>query len=60
MSTRPPATLREVRRGPEPNELLLVDEAGRVTILLGYGLTLDEQSRTREAAITLLSEVLAR
>lgn len=41
------AGLREVRRGDEPDELLLVRADGRVVILLGYGLTPDELIRMR-------------
>jgi len=52
--------LREVRRGDDPDELQLVTTEGRVIILLGYGLTPDEQIRSREAAFTLLTEALAR
>ncbi len=54
------STLREVRRGDDLNELQLVTTDNRVVILLAYGLTLDEQIRTREAALKILSEVLPR
>ncbi len=60
MSQPVPATLREVRRGDDLNELQLVDTDGRVVILLGYGLTVDEGIRSREAALRLLSELVAR
>ncbi len=59
MSTKPPVILREVRRGGEPHELHLVAADGRVTILLGYGLTRDEAIRNRETAIALLTDTLA-
>ena len=48
MSPAMPATLREVRRGDEPHE-----------VLLGYGLTVDEQIRTREAALKLLGDLVS-
>ena len=51
--------LREVRRGEDPDELQLVTTDGHVILLSGYGLTPDERIRTREAAVTLLSEALA-
>jgi len=57
MSTKPPVI--QVRRGAEPHELHLVAADGRVTILLGYGLTPDEAIRSREAAIKLLTDSLA-
>ncbi len=60
MTTKPAATLREVRRGDDLNELQLVTTDGRVIILLGYGLTVDEGIRSREAALKLLSEALPR
>lgn len=60
MTTKPGATLREVRRGDELHELQLIDSDGRVVILLGYGLTPDEQIRMREAALRLIRDVLPR
>ena len=60
MSPDAPATLRQVRRGDDPNELELVTTDNRVIILVGYGLTPDEQIRSRESALKLLSEVLVR
>jgi hypothetical protein len=57
---KPPVViLREVRRGGEPHELHLVAADGRVTILLGYGLTPDERVRSRETALALLTDTLA-
>jgi hypothetical protein len=53
------ATLREVRRGDEPDELLLVGTDHRVVILKGYGLTPDEAIRMREAAFRLLGGTTA-
>ena len=48
-------TLREVRRGTEPDELLLVDTAGKVIILRGYdGISKDEAVRFCERAFALL------
>jgi hypothetical protein len=52
-------TMREVRRGEEPDELLLVGTDHRVVILRGYGLTPDEAHRMREAAVTLLGGMTA-
>jgi hypothetical protein len=60
VTTKPGATLREVRRGDELHELQLIDSDGRVVILLGYGLTPDEQIRMREAALRLIRDVLPR
>lgn len=45
-----------MRRGAEPDELLLVGSDHRVVILRGYGLTRDEAHRMREAAFALLAE----
>jgi hypothetical protein len=59
VSPKPAMALREVRRGHEPDELLLVTTEGRVVILLGYGLTPDERIRSREAAVTLLQDSVA-
>lgn len=53
------ATLREVRRGDDLNELQLVTTDNRVVILLAYGLTVDEQIRTRESALRLLGDLMA-
>ena len=50
--------LRQVRRGAELTELELVTTDNRVLILVGYGLTPDEQIRTREAALKLLQDVV--
>jgi hypothetical protein len=60
VTTKPGATLREVRRGDELHELQLIDSDGRVVILLGYGLTPDERIRMREAALRLIRDVLPR
>jgi hypothetical protein len=58
MSTQPAVALREVRRGDDLNELQLVTTDGRVVILLGYGLTPDEQIRMRETALRLIRDAL--
>lgn len=50
--------LSTVRRGAAPDELELVDSAGGVVILVAYGLTADEQHRTRERAWRLLVTAL--
>jgi 4-hydroxy-3-methylbut-2-enyl diphosphate reductase IspH len=54
------ATLRDVRRGEDPVELYLVDADGRVVILHAHGVHDDERLRTRERALQLLSETVAR
>lgn len=51
--------LRDVKRGPEPDELLLVGSDHRVAILKAYGVTLDEAHRMREAAVVLLGGTTA-
>jgi hypothetical protein len=60
VSTDAAPGLRQVRRGDDPDELQLVTTDGRVVILRGYGLTIDEQIRTREAALKLLTEIVSR
>ena len=60
MTTKPAATLREVRRGEPPTEIYLVDSEGRAVLLHAHGLTPDEQSRMRETAFKLLSELVSR
>jgi hypothetical protein len=59
MSPTLTASLRAVRRGDDPNELQLVTTDGVVVILLGYGLTVDEGMRSREAALRLIRDALA-
>jgi len=51
---RPPAALREIRRGEVPDELHFIDEEGSVTIAHAHGLNVDEQIRTRERLLWLL------
>jgi hypothetical protein len=47
-------TLRQVLRGHDPDELLLIGSDHRTVILKAYGLTEDERIRTREIAYRLL------
>jgi hypothetical protein len=54
-----PVTLREVRRGAAADELYLVDSEGKAVLLHAHGMNPDEQIRTRELALKLLSEGLA-
>jgi len=58
MSGQAPARLSEIRRGEQPDELLLIDTTGAVLILHGHGVGPDEAMRTREAARRLLIEAL--
>jgi hypothetical protein len=58
VTAKPAATLREVRRGDDLHELQLVGSDGIVVILHGYGLTVDEQIRTRETALRLIRNAL--
>jgi hypothetical protein len=58
VSHAPAAALREVRRGDDLHELQFVDSDGVVVILHGYGLTPDEQIRSREAALRLIRDAL--
>jgi hypothetical protein len=51
-------TLREVLRGTEPDEILLLDSAGKITIVLAYGIHDDERARTREIALRLIADAL--
>ena len=52
--------LSQIRRGEAPDELELLDGAGLIVILHAHGIHDDEKLRTRERALRLLSEVLAR
>jgi hypothetical protein len=60
VTDKPAVTLREVRRGVELNEVELVLTDNRVLILVGYGLTPDEQIRVREAALKILTSVVTQ
>jgi hypothetical protein len=48
------ATLREIRRGEAPDEIVLVAEDGRAIILRAHGIHDDERRRVRESAMWLL------
>lgn len=54
MTTMPAPTLRDVRRGVEPDELELTTTDGTVLILHAHGVHVDERRRTREAVLQLL------
>ena len=58
MSATPPATLRDVRRGDEPDELYLLTSDNRAVILVAYGLTPDEKIRTAGEALRLLRDLM--
>jgi hypothetical protein len=60
MKAAPVPCLREIRRGENADELELIDATGNVLILHAHDVHPDEQLRTRELALKLLQEGIAR
>jgi hypothetical protein len=54
VKSAPAPCLREVRRGDHPDELEPIDSTGSVTILVAYGVNVEERARVRETALRLM------
>lgn len=52
--------LAYVKRGPGPEDVMLVDERGTVLYAQAYGLTDQERRETRERLLEMLATVVPR